>query len=102
MDFTIATRATPYRILAMVQYTKVKPYSVAMPVQGLVGEEKLYDKRARMKQPPTVGSIVEAEVVDLQFERLKFETESQNTRLFYYLPKAFEKKEVGGTFVGNS
>lgn len=55
-----------------------------------------------MMQPPTVGSIVEAEVVDLQFERLKFETESQNTRLFYYLPKAFEKKEVGGTFVGNS
>ena len=98
--YTVLIKTKPYRIPAMVQYVKTRPCTLAVITKGVIGEEQVYEDRVHTARNPVVGSIIEAEVVDLEPGRLEFETVHQNNRLFYYLPKRSQNKKAGGHVLG--
>lgn len=41
IDYTILSRAEPFKVLAIVQYSKFRPYTLVITAKGLIGGERL-------------------------------------------------------------
>lgn len=99
-DLQVISQAETFTILAIVQYVKIRPFTVSISAKGIVGEERMYEERVHLKRTPCIGQIVDAEVIALPSKKLEYEAEFQNVLYTYCLPIAFQELEEGGHLSG--